>query len=107
MVVSVIVFLYGSLNQLIGLLIVYLISIISLFLIEKRKKLSIWQERVVIYLIVFPILYFFIPLRDIIALFVGSVIAGILILFSERHKVRKEEKEKEMLPKWEGEDKGE
>jgi len=81
--IAVIYFL-GSKEHFVGFIMIYLFLIPMMYLIEKKKKLTLWQTRIIIYLIVFPILSLFLPWKDLIALFIGSLIAG-LLLSGEKH----------------------
>lgn len=97
-----IIVLFGQAKLIIGLILVYIFVIPTIYLIERKKKLSLWQERLIISLLVFPIFLFFIPSEDALYLFIGSLIFTVIILFSEKWKY----KEKEIRPEWEGEEAG-
>ena len=63
------------------------------------KNLKIWQ-RIAFALIVYPIVYLIIPARDVINFFIGSLLFSAILLLSTKWK----DKEKEILPQWEGEE---
>ena len=63
------------------------------------KNLKIWQ-RIAFALIVYPIVYLIIPARDVINFFIGSLLFSAILLLSAKWK----DKEKEILPEWEGEE---
>ena len=63
------------------------------------KNLKIWQ-RIAFALIVYPIVYLIIPARDVINFLIGSLLFSAILLLSAKWK----DKEKEILPQWEGEE---
>ncbi|HET6513935.1 MAG TPA: hypothetical protein VFG09_02160 [Thermodesulfovibrionales bacterium] len=95
---------FGYKKQTVALVIAYLLLVPTLYLIKKRKKLSYWQEKFIAYLIGLSIFAFVIPFEDLLALTVGSLIAGIIISVAKSSKWKKVNKDEEMLPKWEGEE---
>ncbi len=95
-----IIALFGPAKQLLGLALVYIIVLPTLYLIERKTKLLLWQERLVVSLMLFPILSFFMPSDDVLYLFLGSLIFTAIIIISEKWQ----NKDKEIRPEWEGEE---
>ncbi len=83
-----IITLFGNTKLLLGLALVYVIALPTLYLIERKNKLSLWQERIIVSLIVFPLLSFFIPTEDVLYLFIGSLIFTGIILISQTWKYK-------------------
>jgi hypothetical protein len=70
------------------------------YLLERKNKLSLWTERIITALIVYPIVYLFVPASDILNFFIASVLLTAILLGSEKWIIG----EKERLPEWEGEE---
>ena len=85
---AIVAFVYfrGSREQFIGVSIMFLILSPMSYWMQKKRQLSRWQERLLASLVVFPILSFFIPMRDLLALFAGSIIAAIIIWLTDSGK---------------------
>ena len=81
LITATIIAAFGPRKLLIYFMLVYVILFSTIYLIERRKKLSFWQERLIVYLIVFPLLSLFIPAEDVLGLFIGSLIGGVIIFF--------------------------
>ena len=62
-------------------------------------KLQLWK-RIVVSLIAYPIIYLIIPASDVINFFIASLLFSAILLLSTKWK----DKEKEILPEWEGEE---
>jgi chromate transport protein ChrA len=88
---------FGQAKLLLGLMLAYIVVLPTIYLLERKKKLSYWQERLIVSLMVFPILSFFLPFEDVLYLFLGSLIFTGIIIISERWK----DKGKEIRPEWE------
>jgi len=99
LITSTIIALVGPTKLSIGLLLLYILMLPALYFLEKKKKLPLWQERIAYAFIVYPIVYLIIPASDILNFFIASLIFSAILLLSEKWK----DKEKEMLPEWEGE----
>jgi len=91
---------FGPRNLLIAPMLAYVILFPTICLIERKKKLTFWQERFIVYLIVFPLFSLFISTEDVFALFIGSLIGGAIIFFlSEKGKDQDPERKNNQIEK--------
>ena len=81
LITSTIIVVFGPKKLIFALILIYVILLPTIYLIERKKILSFWQERLIVYLIVFPLLSLFIPAEDVLSLFIGSLIGGVIIFF--------------------------
>jgi hypothetical protein len=93
---------FGAKKQAIGLIAIYFVTIPVTYFVEKKKQLPLWQKRLVMALIVYPLLSLLIPVGDVFNFFIASLIFTLFLLISGRFKNGKEQ---ENRPTWEGEDK--
>lgn len=80
-------FFFGSAKQAVVLIFIYLFLSLLTYLIGRKRKMTAWQERVLVYLVAFPGLSFVIPWQDLLGLFIGSIIACFIIFISENRKL--------------------
>lgn len=99
-IIAIIIAVAGPTKLNLGLLFLYSVMLPILYLLEKRNKLSLWQERIAFALMVYPIVYLIIPASDILNFFIASLLFSAILLLSEKWK----DTEKEILPEWEGEE---
>ena len=97
-------FLFGAKKQAIGLIAIYFVTIPVTYFVERKKQLPLWQKRLIMALIVYPLLSLLIPAGDVFNFFIASLIFTLLILISGRFKNGKDQGNR---PTWEGEDKEE
>jgi hypothetical protein len=100
LITATIIVVFGPKKLIFALILIYVILLPTIYLIERKKKLSFWQERLIVSLIVFPLLSLFISAENVLALFIGSLLAGVIIFLSGNWKG----KEQEIIPEWEERD---
>jgi hypothetical protein len=74
---------WGSRTYLVALLLAYSIALSIIWIVNRRRAVTMWQKRLIIYFILFPIVYLLLPLTDVLALLVGSLMAGLIIIIAE------------------------
>lgn len=94
-------YIFGEKKRAIGLMAIYFVTIPVTYFVEKRKQLPLWQKRILMALIVYPLFSLFIPSSDVLVFFMASITFSLLIVISERCKNWKDQ---ENIPIWEGED---
>ncbi|MEW6584405.1 MAG: hypothetical protein AB1442_02210 [Nitrospirota bacterium] len=101
LIVVALLYFFGAKRQAIGLLAIYIVTIPVTYFVEKKHQLLLWQKRLVMALIVYPLLSLLIPAGDVFNFFIASLIFTLLLLISGKFKNGKQEN----APMWEGEDK--
>lgn len=104
LVAVALLFFFGAKKQAIGLVAIYAVTIPITYFVEKRKQLPLWQKRLIVSLIVYPLLSLLIPAGDVFNFFIAALIFTLLLLVSGRFT---NGKDRENRPDWEGEDKKE
>jgi hypothetical protein len=104
LIVLCLLYFFGNRTYAIALVTMYGILIPAMYFVERKKRLSLLQKRILVTFIVFPTLVFFLPVNKVIALFIGSVTAGFIIMLIEKNKDRKSEVHEDSSAS-EGEDK--
>jgi hypothetical protein len=83
-----------------ALIVLYATLLPVSYFLEKKTKLSLWQERIIIALIIYPLLYLYLRSYDFLYFLLASLLFSAILLLSEKWK----DTEKEILPEWEGEE---
>ena len=97
-------YLFGAKKHAIGLIAIYLVTVPVTYFVERKKQLPLWQKRLIMALIIYPLLSLLIPAGDVFNFFIASLILTLLLLISGRFRNGKDQ---ENRPAWEGEDKKE
>jgi len=101
LITLILLYLFGAKRQALGLVAIYFVTIPVTYFVERKKDLPLWQKRLIMALIVYPLLSMVIPAGDVFNFFIASLIFTLLILISGRFR---NGKERENRPTWEGED---
>jgi len=70
------IFLFGPKKLILGIIILYMVLLPTSYLLERKNKLSLWQKRIIIALMDYPILSLFILANDIIYSFIAPPAPG-------------------------------
>lgn len=62
---------------------VYTVVLIVITLLRKAFLFTFWQERIIAYVLVFPLSLFVLPGRHVGALAIGAIVTALLIFLSE------------------------
>lgn len=62
---------------------VYAMVLIVITLLRKAFLFTFWQERIIAYVLVFPLSLFVLPGRHVSALAIGAIVTALLIFLSE------------------------
>ena len=90
------IILFGPRKLSLGLIVLYVVLLPVSYLVDKRAALSLWQERLIFGLLVYPIVYLFISASDILAFFTGFLFFTSILFGGEKWGSG----EKEHLPEW-------